>query len=54
MYELVPQSVLDEQVMFCPAHEPLLHVWFVKHVAFNCCCVLLEQLELAVPALLQV
>ena len=54
MYELVPQSVLAEQVMFWFIHAPLEQIWFVPQVFFNWLAVLFEQYELAVPELLHV
>ena len=54
MYELVPQSVLAEQVMFWLEQLPLLQVWFPVHVVFSCEAVLFEQYEVLVPALLHV
>jgi len=53
VYPLEPQSELEEQAMFKFWHVPFEHVWFAVQVVCNLSSKALEQLELAVPALLQ-
>ena len=52
--ELVPQSELDEQVIFWLAHEPLLQVWVEAQSVFFLAESLGTQVEFIVPGFWQV